>query len=199
MANIKSIASLIVIAFGYWAYLINRAAIGFYSGYHGAVVEPKIKDYVCFAINMGYLDLWSVLKGANGVQVLNFSEDSVQDAWDMIKGLNSLSKKLKPCLENVHQKEADGIDKLKEVGMKILDLVPFGDTLKKGKATIELALKYKELVEAVLKLRNLTSLHVEIEETAKAIGTLVSTLEAFISIEDFKVIESVISLLSSRN
>ncbi len=196
-----SVSILFISYFGLITYKINK---GFFQGYANTELDIDIADYICFYYRIGIYDVIKVGKEAHNVKSLNFGRDSVENAWELIKSLNSIKKRIQPCLSGLRkakEDEATNLDLFKKIGKKFLEFIPFADQIKKGVASIELALEFKNLVDLINKFRlssfdSILSIHETSEVLATAIGRLTFTMEELLNIEDFKIIESIIDILS---
>lgn len=200
---LSSISILFISYFGYVSYRINK---GFFQGYSNTELDIDIADYICFYYRIGFSDVIKVGKEAHNVKSLNFGRDSVENAWELIKSLNSIKKRIQPCLSGLRKAKADeatNLDLFKKIGKKFLEFIPFADQVKKGVASIELALEFKNLVDLINKFRlssfdSLLNIHETAEILATTIGRLTFTMEELLNIEDFKIIESIIDILSQN-
>lgn len=203
------IVSILISLGSMFLFKLNK---GFYEGYLNSEVNLNISDIICFYSNTGILELIKISKEGHKIKSLNFSKESLENTWKFVSSLNKLRKGIQHCISNIeytlNEKREDTkvvLDQLKKYGKKLLEFIPLGDHVNKGIASIELALQFKYLIGEIDKLNNFDSLsdiiilYSEYKNISKSIGKLTKLLEDFFKIEDLKLIESIISILSNMN
>jgi len=197
----------VLISLGSYIYLkLNK---GFYEGYLDSKINLEFTDVICFYKNTGIFELINISNEGHKIKSLNFSKESLENIWRFVTLLNKLRKGIQPCtinmndrlIKNTEHSNTIYLNQFKKFGKKILEFIPLGDKVNKGIASIELALQFKFLIDEIDKLNNfelfeVILLYKRYEEISTSIGRLTKSLEELFNIEDLKLIESLVTILS---
>ena len=153
--------AFIGIMISYLIFLLIKINKGFYEGYFRTELNLNIIDYSCFYYNISYSDIIKVANEAQFIKYYNFNKETVNDAWELLKLLNRIKKQLNFCLiriSKMEKKEKDVYDNtlsmMKKIGDKLIEFVPLGEQIKKGYASIELALEFKSMILQINEFNN---------------------------------------------
>ena len=194
--------SVNVLIFSYLGVVLFNINKGFFQGYAGTEVEIDLADAFCFYYRAGIVDIIKVGKEANYIKSSNFNYDSFENVVNLIQTLNSIKKRVNPCLQNIKKvnKEDSKYEYFKKVGLKFLEIVPFGSKLKAGFLSIDMALQFKELVNLLDAFRlynfmHFWKIHENSEIVATAVGRLCYTLDGLFDNEDIKIVKELLNLI----
>ena len=201
---VKLISALAAIITSYIIYITVIINKGFFQGYSNTELDIDFADYVCFYYRIGLFDVIKVGREAHEIKNLNFNGDSVQNAWELLKSLNSIQSRIRPCLAGLSKLDKDEESKfelLKKIGKKFFEFIPFADQIQKGIVTVELALQFKNMVNLIESFylsdfSSILTIHENVETLSTAIGRMTSTMEELFKIEDLKIVKSIIDELS---
>lgn len=183
--------AIIVLLFSYFVYLLSIISEGYYQGYLEKEVDTGFTDFYCFYKNIDLTNIYSIMQEAKLMKQAAYDLSTLENAINFIKTVNNIKSQIvKECIEPlkelIDKREKEG-SSYKNVAYKFLSYVPYGDGIKVGLKTIELAKHLKELVDLAYSIKNIkldSEFHINLKNISSGIARLTYSMESIMNINN---------------